>query len=145
MHLENHHHSKVVDSKFWLKQSKRLHVQSNFENSSCLHLTVGAWSSPTEDIFVTRLLMKVTTPHWAFLLYFLIILFLEDRCESLLSTDIKNVPVALYLTPQWRLNDVRVQKVDFMDFQWKRGKLSNFTEKEKKRKKQRFWLFLIIC
>ena len=40
----------------------------------------------------------------------LTILVLEDRYESPLSIDTKNVPVALHLTSQWRSNDVRVTK-----------------------------------
>ena len=35
---------------------------------------------------------------------------LEDRYESLLSTNTKKVPVVLHLTSQWRFNDVRVTK-----------------------------------
>ena len=46
----------------------------------------------------------------------LMILVLEDRYESPLSIDTKNVPVALHLTSQWRQSH---EKLDFTDFGWK--------------------------
>ena len=41
---------------------------------------------------------------------------LEDRYESPLSTDTKNLPVAIHLMSQWRQ---RHKKLDFTDFHWK--------------------------
>ena len=47
------------------------------------------------------------------------ILVLENWYGPSLSIDTKKVPVALYLTSQWRFNDVMVLKKDFTDFRWK--------------------------
>ena len=61
----------------------------------------------------------------------------EDRYESLLSIDTKNVPVALRLTSKWRFNDVMVtKKLDFTDFRWKYADFQIFT---KNPTKMRFW------
>ena len=54
---------------------------------------------------------------------------LQDRYESPISIETKNVPVTPRLTSQWRFNDIIVTKTGFTDFRLKYADFRIFAKK----------------